>query len=136
MDPAASCRSLARRVRFGSLATLAQNPAGWPFATLVAVAFDPTGRPLLVLSRLAEHTKNLEACEWTSLLVAEEAADDPLSVGRMTLLGSCGRVPEDERNAALSTFLGVHPEATGYAEFPDFTVWRMEVAHVRWIGGF
>src|SRR5579885_2609522 len=96
-DAASTCRALARRARFGALATVARDPAGWPFATLVAVAFDGRGRPLLLLSRLAEHTKNLEACDRASLLVGEDGPGDPLAGGRMTLVGTCARVPDGER---------------------------------------
>jgi putative heme iron utilization protein len=138
MDVASTCRALARRVRTGALATVAREPAGWPFATLVAVTFDGRGRPLLLLSALAEHTKNLEACDRASLLVTEEApaGGDPLATGRMTLVGTCARVPESGREEPLAAFLGAHPEAAGYASFPDFGLWRLEVAHARWIGGF
>ncbi len=72
--------------------------------------------------------------------MTEEAAPggdgDPLAAGRMTLVGACARVPEPEREAALAAFLAVHPEAAGYASFSDFSLWRIEVAHARWIGGF
>jgi putative heme iron utilization protein len=139
MDAASTCRALARRARFGALATLtagAREPAGWPFATLVAVAFDASGRPLMLLSRLAEHTKNLEASGRASLLVTEHDEADPLAAGRMTLVGTCARVPDAERDAALAAFLDAHPEASSYAGFGDFAVWRLDVAQARWIGGF
>jgi putative heme iron utilization protein len=136
MEAATNCRALARRARFGALATTARDPAGWPFATLVAVAFDALGRPLFLLSRLAEHTKNLEASDRASLLVTDEGEPDPLAAGRMTLVGACARVPEAERDAALAAFLDVHPEASSYAGFKDFGVWRLEVSQARWIGGF
>jgi putative heme iron utilization protein len=151
MDAASTCRGLARSARFGALATLARDAHPWPFATLVAVAFDAAGRPLMCLSRLAEHTKNLEASERVSLLVAGGAAGldphspagpassnvrDPLASGRMTLIGTCSRVADGERDAALARFLEVHPEASGYARFADFSMWRIEVGSVRWIGGF
>lgn len=135
MDAASTCRELASRARFGSLATISRDPPGYPFATLVAVAFDAVGRPLLLLSRLAEHTKNLEESERASLLVGEPAPD-PLAAGRMTLVGTCARVSADEIEEVRATFLAVHPEAKGYASFADFGFWRMEVASVRWVGGF
>jgi putative heme iron utilization protein len=159
---ARTCRELAARARFGALATVARAaaapaeagdpgplvssaPPAWPFATLVAVSCDGRGRPLLLLSRLAEHTKNLEACPRASLLVsAAEGAQsaDPLALGRMTLLGECRRL---ERGPASQTadasdaragFLAAHPEAGSYAAFPDFDMWRLEVVQVRWVGGF
>jgi putative heme iron utilization protein len=130
-----SCRDLGQRARFGALGTVARDPAGWPFATLVALAFDGRGRPLLLLSRLAEHTKNLEACPRASLLVSE-GAPDPLAHGRMTLIGECARVPDAENDVARARFLAVHPEAASYASFADFGMWRIEVVHLRWVGGF
>jgi putative heme iron utilization protein len=162
---ARTCRELAARARFGALATVARPAAApaetgdagtwvssassassaWPFATLVAVSFDGRGRPLLLLSRLAEHTKNLEACPRASLLVsaAESVQNvDPLALGRMTLLGECRRLERgpggdaDGATDARARFLAVHPEAGGYAAFPDFDMWRLEVIHVRWVGGF
>ncbi len=59
MDAPSQCRALAVRARYGALATLSRDRSGFPFATLVAVAFDDHLRPLLCLSTLAEHTKNL-----------------------------------------------------------------------------
>jgi len=134
---ARACRELASRVRHGALATASSSSEapGFPFATLVAIAFDARGRPLMLLSRLAEHTKNLEACERASLLVTEPAAD-PLAAGRMTLVGTCARVPGEECEDARAAFLAAHPEAARYAGFSDFGYWRLEVASVRWVGGF
>jgi putative heme iron utilization protein len=146
----AECRRVATQAAFGSLATLARDPVGWPFATLVAVAFDRLGRPLLLLSRLAEHTKNLQTSPRASLLVAQtapgraSAADasapnataDPLAAGRMTILGTGALVDTGEASDARARFLEVHPEAAPYATFADFAMWRIDVTHVRWVGGF
>jgi len=137
-----ACHDLAARSRFGALATLARDPSGWPFVTLVAVAFDERWRPLLLLSRLAEHTKNLEESPRASLLVSAGSLgaaspgavpSDPLAAGRMTLVGECARGPAGE---VRDGFLAAHPEAAAYADFADFAFWRIEVAHVRWVGGF
>jgi hypothetical protein len=54
----------------------------------------------------------------------------------MTLVGECARVTTADVEAARSRFVHAHPSAAGYASFTDFAVWRMEVAHVRWVGGF
>lgn len=127
---------LIAKTRHGVIATIARDPAGWPFASLVAVAFDPRHRPLFLLSRLAEHTKNLEQDRRASLLVSEHAAADPLAGGRMTLIGSCALVPDEERAGAVQSFLAAHPEAASYATLGDFAPWRLEVQRVRWVGGF
>jgi putative heme iron utilization protein len=135
-----SCRDLVLSARFGALATLARDPPGWPFATLVAVAFDHRGRPLFLLSSLAEHTKNLEGCSHASLLVsatARGASADPLTLARMTLVGECARVTSGtEPDQARARFLEAHSGAAMYAAFGDFSMWRLEVAGVRWVGGF
>jgi len=110
----------------------------WPYATLVAVAADDRGRPLLQLSRLAEHTKNLERCARVSLLLVEPGAPaDPLAAERMTIVGACARVSDDaERDAARAAFRAAHPGSAETMEFADFDLWRIAVARVRWIAGF
>ncbi len=137
MSALLSCRSLAKSARHGCLATLARERTGWPFATLVALAFDDQVRPLVCISALAEHTKNLRASPHASLLVTGAVdGGDPLGSGRMTLLGPCTPVPDDEVAAARSTFLRAHPEAAGYVTFKDFAMWAMQPQDVWWVGGF
>lgn len=122
-----------------TLGTMAHDLPEYPFVTLVTVAFDRKGRALLLLSRLAEHTANLEACAHASLLVSdavEGGGTDPLALGRVTLVGSCGRVPDGEADACRKTFLDRHPEASTYAGFADFGFFRLEPTHVRYVGGF
>lgn len=136
-DSAAACRDLASTAMFGMLATAARDFAGHPFATLVAIAFDPRAQPLLLLSELAEHGKNLRADRRASLLIADpNAASDPLAGSRMTLLGLCTPVAAAEIDAAREQYLARHPKAAGYARFRDFAMWRLDVAQVRWIAGF
>src|SRR6476660_4536374 len=77
-------RTLAAQVSTGTLCTLAIEPAGYPYGSFVTVAFDK-GNPVFLISRLAEHTKNLERDARASLLVAEAGAGDPLANGRITL---------------------------------------------------
>jgi putative heme iron utilization protein len=117
---------------------MAQGIPGHPFVTLVSIAFDARGRALLLLSRLAEHTANLEACSHASLLVTESRgeAPDPLALGRVTLVGQCMRVPPAEAEACRTAFLDAHPGAQGYAGFSDFGFFRLEPQHVRYVGGF
>ncbi len=87
------------------------------------------------ISRLAEHTKNLERDSRASLLVAEGGSIDPLANGRVTMLGVCTRV-ENDRGSARAAFLASHPNALYYADFRDFAFWRLQVASVRYIGGY
>jgi putative heme iron utilization protein len=133
-------RTLVAGIPTGTLCTLADEPAGYPYGSFVTVAFD-AGNPILLLSRLAEHTKNLERDPRASLLVAESGAADPLANGRVTMIGPCTRIDrggpnEDEAGSARAAFLAVHPNAAYYADFRDFAFWRLLVRAVRYIGGY
>lgn len=132
------CRTLAARARSATLSTIARDPAGYPYGSLVSVAIDAQGRPLLLLSRLAEHTQNLEACADASILLAEPAAAhaQPLALGRVTVLGPCRVVPEAEREAVRATFLAAQPDAASYVDFRDFAFHRLEPLALRYVGGF
>lgn len=92
-------RTLATQISTGTLCTLALEPAGYPYGSFVTVAFDG-GAPIFLISRLAEHTKNLERDPRASLLVAEGGSADPLANGRVTMIGQCTRV-EREGGTAL-----------------------------------
>jgi putative heme iron utilization protein len=130
-------RTLFAYSRHAALATVALDPAGYPFGSLVGHALDDAGRPLLCLSDLAEHTTNLKADARASLMVSAlaEAGTDPLAGARATLIGELREVPGDERADAHDVYRGAHPEAF-YSGFADFRLYRLEVEAVRYVGGF
>lgn len=131
------CRTLIAHAASATLSTIAREPAGYPFGSLVAVAFDDEGAPLLLLSRLAEHTQNLAAREEASILVVEPAEGaDPLATGRLSILGRCRPMVGDRADAARARFLAKHPEAEPYAGFSDFAMYRLEPSAIRYVGGF
>lgn len=128
-------RTLFAEARTGTLATLAVDPAGVPFGSLVSQVADDLGRPVLCLSDMAEHTRNLAADPRASVMVNEVGTGDPLARGRVTLLGEIGRLTGDERAAVLALYRSAHPDAF-YVDFADFHVYRLAVASVRYVGGF
>ena len=128
-------RTLLAAARTGALATVALDPAGFPFGSLVAYAVDDLGRPLLCLSDLAEHSRNLAADPRASLMAAATGAGDPLALARVTVVGPVVELHDDAREAALRTYLDRHPDAF-YATFADFRLYRLDVASVRYVGGF
>jgi heme iron utilization protein len=120
----------------GTLSTVALDPAGYPFGSIVTYALDDAGRPLILMSTMAEHARNLDRDARASLLVA--AAGDGagrLAVARATLVGDVHRVPEDEQEDATAAYLAGHPGAF-WARFPDFSVHRLEVKAIRYVRGF
>jgi len=117
------------------LCTLAQDPLGYPYGSLITFALD-AGHPVFLISELAEHTKNLHADSRASLLIAENRPGDPLANGRVTLLGRCTPVPSERRERASQAYLARHPGASYYADFKDFGFWSLEVTALRYIGGY
>jgi putative heme iron utilization protein len=128
-------RTLLATAQTGALATVALDPAGFPFGSLVAYAVDDLGRPLLCLSDLAEHSRNLAADPRASLMAAATGDGDPLALARVTVVGPVAELHDDAREAALRTYLDRHPDAF-YATFADFRLYRLDVASVRYVGGF
>lgn len=131
-------RTLVASFTIGSLGTIALDPPGFPFVSVVTYALDGQGRPILAISTLAEHTRNVEADPRASLMVAEQAppGTDPLAVARATLVGRLELLePGPQRDAARERFLAAHPKAF-YVDFPDFRIYVLRVQAVRYVGGF
>lgn len=128
-------RALLRDSRTATLATLDRN-TGHPFASLVNVATDADGAPLLLISRLATHTANLEADGRASLLMADIGKGDALAHPRLTVLGSFAPVATDSAETLRARFVAQHPKAKLYAGFADFAIWRMQVVSAHLNGGF
>jgi putative heme iron utilization protein len=130
-------RTLVERGHTGMLSTLSRRHPGHPFGSLMPYAPDESGRPLFLISTLAMHTQNLEGDSRASLFVAEaSAADDPLAMGRVTLMGNVGRVAPGDVTGARAAYLARHPNASSWVDFEDFGLWRLEVRDVYFVGGF
>lgn len=130
-SPAVAARQLMRRL---DRATLATSQQGWPYASLVMVALDQDATPLLLLSDLAEHTKNLKGETRASLLFdGTGGRDDPLTGPRVTVLGEMA-VTQDPR--LMARFVARHPSAETYAGFADFRLYRLAVARGHFVAGF
>jgi putative heme iron utilization protein len=130
-DPLGEAKRLLRTIRAGALASLAEG--GHPFASLVNVATDYDGSPLLLLSRLAAHTLNLERDRRCSLLLSQGGKGDPLAHPRLTIIGRAERTEGDH---VRGRFLRRHPKSELYAGFTDFSFWRISVERAYLNGGF
>ena len=136
-DPRALAKTLLRSIRAGTLGTLDRN-TGHPFCSLVTVATDVDGSPLILTSRLSTHTANLEADGRASVLLAQAGKGDPLAHPRLTVLGTFAPVARDSEDDARvrRRFLARHPKAELYAGFGDFSFWRLTVVSAHLNGGF
>ncbi|HEV7666522.1 MAG TPA: pyridoxamine 5'-phosphate oxidase family protein [Chloroflexota bacterium] len=133
----ASLHELLAAERFGVLATHSARRPGWPFASLAPYALDERGGPVLLLSDLAEHTRNIRADARVSLLVQQTSdEEDPQAAARVTLLGMLVALPSDAAPSAREHYVARHPRAAEYAALSDFRVYGLSVTEARFIGGF
>jgi len=136
-DPLAFARHVARGCDRAVLAALARPgtpEAGAPYASLVQVAFDHDGAPLLLISTLADHTKNLLADPRCSLLFDGTAGlAEPLTGPRVSVQGTAART-DDPRHA--ERYLARFPGARMYSGFGDFAFWRVEPGRAHLVAGF
>src|ERR1700733_1009397 len=135
-SPAATARQLIRGLDRATLATsLGSSEGQWPYASLVLVAADFDASPLLLISTLAEHTKNLARDARASLLFdGTQGLDDPLTGARVTVLGELRRDPDPV--SRLRRFIARHPSAALYAGFKDFALYRLAVIRAHLVAGF
>ena len=128
-------RSLLRRSRQGALATLMAG-SGDPYCSLVNVASHYDGSPILLISRLAVHTKNLLADPRVSLMLDERAAGDPLEGSRIMVAGTAEEADGKLKAILRRRYLNAHPSAESFADFNDFSFFRIRLTGVHLVAGF
>lgn len=132
----ATCRLLVRSARTAALATAERENDAWPYASLAETACDHAGRPILLLSDLADHTKNFSVDSRVSLLFDNTAGlATPLTGARATLQGRIERLGEGD-TALRRRYLARHPGAADYAEFGDFNFYRVMPDRFHLVAGF
>lgn len=127
-------RKLLRNCDRAVLATLQQDDAKGPYASLVMIAVSHAGQPILLISDLAEHTKNIAADNRVSLLLDGTGGfDDPLTGPRLTVQGRAVRTEDPDLQAR---FIARHPSAAMYAGFGDFNFYEIEILRGHLVAGF
>src|SRR5437764_5605950 len=122
-DPQNLAKSLLRRSRQGALATLMAG-SGDPYCSLVNVASHPDGSPILLISRLALHTRNTLSDPRVSLMLDERAEGDPLEGARIMLAGRAEQAGGAEQVVLRRRYLNAHPSAEAFVEFEDFSFFK------------
>ena len=136
LAPAEEARTLVAQTNVCALATL--TPLGDPWASLATYGLLDDGSPVLCVSHLAEHGRNLASDPRLALVITEvDGPSDPLAAARVTLAGRAER-PVDPAllAAARAAHLAGVPAASMYIDFSDFSVWVVRVHRVRWVGGY
>ena len=131
-NPRQAAKRLLREGRSGALATLMPG-SGDPYCSLVNVATAANGAPLLLISQLAIHTKNILADPRLSLMLDERKAGDPLEGARVMLRGTAAATDDP---AVRRRYLARHPEAEMFAGFKDFAFYNIALTGIHLVAGF
>nr|WP_272888926.1 DUF2470 domain-containing protein [Stutzerimonas stutzeri] len=119
------------------LSTHSATLPGFPFGSAVPYCLSEEGWPLILISRIAQHTKNLQADPRCSLLVAERGAEDVQATGRLTVLAEARLLTEAAAvDAAAQRYYRYFPESRDYHRVHDFDFWMLQPVRWRYIGGF
>lgn len=133
--PEKLAKSLLRRSRQGALATLMAG-SGDPYCSLVNLASHPDGSPILLISALAVHTRNIVADSRVSLMLDERAAGDPLEGSRIMLSGRAEAAGADDKELLRRRYLNAHPSAEAFVSFKDFSFFRIRPSGTQLVAGF
>ncbi|MEG1041322.1 MAG: HugZ family protein [Pseudomonas sp.] len=134
---AQQARELLLKEYRGVLSTHSKSMPGFPFGSVVPYCLDAEGNPLILISRIAQHTHNLQKDPKCSLLVGERDAEDVQAVGRLTVLAHAQKLDEPAQiEAAAERYYRYFPESSNYHKAHDFDFWVLKPVRHRYIGGF
>lgn len=119
----------------GVLATISVKLAGYPFGSVIPYCPDEKGRPIILISHIAQHTHNLLADPRASVTILENGGANVQTEGRITLVGKITPLPETE-TLAQERYYRYFAEARTYHQAHNFAFFRMEPVQIRYIGGF
>jgi heme iron utilization protein len=131
---AREARLMLRAHRYGALCTLSKKFDGYPFGSITPYLADHDGSLLILISTLAEHTKNIRSDPRVSLITHDQRDPHIQSQGRVTIIGNAE--PEPNREQAGLRYLRYFPEAHAYLAMHDFSFYRIRPVAIRYIGGF
>lgn len=136
MQPTAeAARRLLNHENTGVLSTHSRDIKGYPFGSIAPYALDHRSAPCMLLSDIAQHTRNIHADARVSLTVFDRFAQDPQASGRVTWIGNAEPVPTSD-TSARARYLRHFPWSESYFETHDFSLYRIHLVRARFIGGF
>lgn len=136
-EVAKNARALLLKEYRGVLSTHSKAMPGFPFGSVVPYCLDDQGRPLILISRIAQHTHNLRKDPKCSLLVSDREAEDVQAAGRLTYLAEGGKLVDTEAiESAAERYYRYFPDSANYHKAHDFDFWLLKPIRHRYIGGF
>jgi putative heme iron utilization protein len=130
---ALEAKHLCRRQHSGVLGTQSTSMPGYPFGSIVPFVMDHNGNPIIYISEIALHTRNIKADNKVSLTIFDATQDDSQANGRATMMGDA-ELADNEENANI--YFTLFPQAKAYQKTHDFHFYRINTVRVRYIGGF
>ncbi|MDW3191528.1 MAG: DUF2470 domain-containing protein [Cytophagales bacterium] len=127
-------RELLNSRSFGVLSTLSVKLEGFPFGSVVPYCLDEAGAPVILISTIAEHTKNLMNDPRCSITILRES-NNVQSNGRLCLVGNMEKLPTEDE-VTPEKYYRHFPKSAGYHQAHDFSFYRLDIKDIRYIGGF
>jgi putative heme iron utilization protein len=134
-EQALAARRLLNHQSVGVLSTHSVDVEGYPFGSVTPFALNYDGEPVLLISEIAQHTRNIKRDSRVSLTVFDRCADDPQAAGRVTWIGDAALVDPTDRETPRR-YLRYFPSSESYFETHDFSFYRIRLRKARFIGGF
>jgi putative heme iron utilization protein len=137
METQNAARTLLLQESFGVLSTISVDLPGYPFGSVTPYCTDRSCRPIVYISHIAQHTKNIVADSRVSLTIVEKSAsDDVQAQGRVTCIANAHEVPAGDVTDIRDRYFRYFPSARQYERAHGFAFFRLELVRVRFIGGF
>jgi heme iron utilization protein len=135
MEQGLTARRLLNQQSFGMLSTHSADIEGYPFGSVSSYILNYDGEPVIFISNLAQHTRNIKRDNKVSLTVFDQSAADPQAAGRLTWIGDAEQVTAGD-NELRSRYQRYFPLSQQYLQLPDFSFYRILLRRARFIGGF
>lgn len=116
------------------LSTISVDVAGYPFGSIVPYCLSAVSEPIILISDIAQHTKNILADPRVSMIATERHADDQQTVGRVTYLGNAEKINDDVDS--MERYYSYFPQSRDYHKTHGFDFYRIKPVRIRFIGGF
>src|SRR2546423_15146347 len=134
-DQAITARRLLNHQGMGVLSTHSVDVAGYPFGSIAPFVVNYEGEPTILISEIAQHTRNIKQNNKVSLTIFDQCAPDPQASSRLTWIGDAELIDPSDTAIRLR-YLGYFPAAASYFETHDFSFYRIRLQRARFIGGF
>jgi putative heme iron utilization protein len=137
MNESDVARRLLLQQSFGVLSTISLDVPGYPFGSVTPYCVDQQCRPVIYISTIAQHTRNILADPRVSLTVFESngGTDDVQARGRLTYIANARPMREEEADVH-DRYFRYFPSSRQYEQTHDFAFFRLEPVRIRFIGGF